>query len=185
MSAPRQLTVPLDDATIADLRAGDLVSLTGALYTARDAAHRRLMDLIETGEELPIELEGQVIYYCGPSPAPPGRPIGAAGPTTASRMDRFAPDLHRLGLKGTIGKGNRSTQVRLALMRYQAVYFAGVGGAGALLADCVRSARVIAYEDLGPEAIRLLEVVDLPLVVGYDAHGGTAFAGEEPISSGE
>ncbi len=175
------MTIPLDDALITDLCAGDLVSLSGTIYTARDAAHQRLMKLIEAGEELPFELEGQVIYYCGPSPAPPGRPIGAAGPTTAYRMDPFTPELHRLGLKGTIGKGNRSAEVRAALVRYCAVYFIAVGGAGALLADCVKSAEVVAYEDLGPEAIRRLEVVELPVIVGYDAHGGTAFAGEERL----
>lgn len=181
MAMPKQVTTPLDNATVAGLRAGDVVLLTGQVYTARDAAHKRLMELIEAGKDLPFELEGQVIYYCGPSPAPPGRPIGAAGPTTACRMDPFAPELHRLGLKGTIGKGNRSAEVRTALTHYEAVYFVGVGGAGALLADCVKSAEVIAYEDLGPEAIRRLEVVELPVIVGYDAHGGTAFAGEEPL----
>ena len=177
----RKLTIPLDDETVLELRAGEVVQLTGQVYTARDAAHRRLMDLIEAGQELPMDLVGQVIYYCGPTPAPPGRPIGAVGPTTSYRMDPFAPDLHRLGLKGTIGKGNRSAALRTALVRYQAVYFVAVGGAGALLSDCVQSAQVTAYEDLGPEAIRKLEVVDLPVIVGYDAHGGTAFAGEEPL----
>ena len=182
MAAPRQLTIPLDECVIGRLRAGEVVSLSGAVYTARDAAHKRLMELIEAGEELPFELEGQVIYYCGPSPAPPGRPIGAAGPTTASRMDPFAPELHRLGLKATIGKGNRSDEVRMALKRWQAVYFVATGGAGALLADCVKSAEIVAYEELGPEAIRLLEVVELPVIVGYDAHGGSAFAGEQPLA---
>jgi len=181
MSAPKQLSVPLDHAAITDLCVGDMVLLTGPVYTARDAAHKRLKELIEVGEDLPIELDGQVIYYCGPSPAPPGRAIGAAGPTTASRMDPFAPELHRLGLRATIGKGNRSAQVRMALRRYRAVYFVGIGGAGALLSDRIESAEVIAYDDLGPEAIRLLQVVDFPVIVGYDAHGGTAFAGEEPL----
>ena len=184
MTEVKKLTMPLDGEAVAGLRAGDVVHLSGPMYTARDAAHQRLMALIRAGEPLPIELEGQVIYYCGPTPAPPGRPIGAAGPTTSYRMDDYAPELHRLGLKGTIGKGNRSARVRTALRSYHAVYFVAVGGAGALLSETIRSAEIVAYEDLGPEAIRLLQVEDFPVIVAYDAHGGSAFQGEQNLSGG-
>jgi len=184
MSEVKRLTMPLDDEVVAGLRAGDVVHLSGPMYTARDAAHQRLMNLIEAGEPLPIRLEEQVIYYCGPTPAPPGRPIGAAGPTTSYRMDDYAPELYRLGLKGTIGKGNRSARVRTALRSYNAVYFVAVGGAGALLSQAIKSAQVVAYEDLGPEAIRLLQVEQFPAIVGYDAHGGSAFEGEQDLSGG-
>ena len=178
---PKKRALPLDEETVRELSAGDVVHLTGPMYTARDAAHQRLMDLIKAGEDLPIELEGQVIYYCGPAPAPPGRPIGAAGPTTSYRMDDFAPDLYAMGLRGTIGKGNRSAHVRQALKRYGGVYFVAVGGAGALLSDRLVSAEVVAYPELGPEAIRLLEVEDFPVIVGYDCSGGTAFVGEKRL----
>jgi fumarate hydratase subunit beta len=178
---PKKLTLPLDEAAACDLSAGDVVHLSGPMYTARDAAHERLMELIEADEELPIELQDQVIYYCGPTPAPPGRPIGAAGPTTSYRMDAFAPDLHALGLRGTIGKGNRSARVRTALKQHKAVYFVAVGGAGALLSDRIISAEVIAYPELGPEAIRRLVIEDFPVIVGYDCHGGTAFVGEKRL----
>ena len=184
MPRMKKLTMPLDDADIAGLRAGDVVRLSGPMYTARDAAHQRLMALIKAGEELPIELEGHVIYYCGPSPAPPGRPIGAAGPTTSYRMDPFAPELYRLGLKGTIGKGNRSARVRQALRSYGGVYFVATGGAGALLSEAIKRAEVVAWAELGPEAVRLLEVEDFPVIVGYDAHGGSAFEGEQNLSGG-
>jgi len=176
------LGLPLTEKSACSLRAGDVVHLTGPLYTARDAAHQRLMALIEAGEELPIPLEGQVIYYCGPTPAPPGRPIGAAGPTTSYRMDDFAPELYRRGLRGTIGKGNRSGHVRQALRRFGGVYFVAVGGAGALLADRIVSAEVVAYPELGPEAIRRLQVEQFPVIVGYDCVGGTAFVGEKPLT---
>ncbi len=176
------LTLPLTEEAACSVRAGDVVHLTGPLYTARDAAHQRLVALIEAGEELPIEIAGQVIYYCGPTPAPPGRPIGSAGPTTSYRMDDFAPELHRLGLRGTIGKGNRSAHVRQALRRYGGVYFVAVGGAGALLAEHITVAEVVAYPELGPEAIRRLEVEQFPVIVGYDCRGGTAFVGEKPLT---
>jgi fumarate hydratase subunit beta len=178
---PKKLTLPLDEDTVCGLAAGDVVHLSGQMYTARDAAHERLMSLIEAGEELPIELEGQVIYYCGPAPAPPGHAIGAAGPTSSYRMDQFAPKLHALGLRGTIGKGNRSERVREALVRDGAVYFVAVGGAGALLSDRIVSAEVVAYPELGPEAIRRLEVEDFPVIVGYDCAGGSAFVGESTL----
>ena len=176
------LRLPLTEESACSLRAGDVVHLSGPLYTARDAAHQRLMALIEVGEELPIPVEGQVIYYCGPTPAPPGRPIGAAGPTTSYRMDDFAPELYRRGLRGTIGKGNRSAHVRQALRRFGGVYFVAVGGAGALLADRIVAAEVVAYPELGPEAIRRLEVEQFPVIVGYDCVGGTAFVGEKPLT---
>ena len=179
---PKKLTLPLSEKAVCDLRAGDVVHLTGPMYTARDAAHQRLMALIREGKKLPIELEGQVIYYCGPTPAPPGRPIGSAGPTTSYRMDDFAPELYRRGLRGTIGKGNRSAHVRQALRRFGGVYFVAVGGAGALLADRVVAAEVVAYPELGPEAIRRLQVEQFPVIVGYDCVGGTAFVGEKPLT---
>lgn len=178
---PKKLTLPLDAEEACKLEAGDVVHLTGPMYTARDAAHARLMELIKADEDLPIELEGQVIYYCGPTPAPPGRPIGAAGPTTSYRMDDFAPELYARGLRGSIGKGNRSSHVREALKRYGGVYFVAVGGAGALLSDRIVAAEVVAYPELGPEAIRRLEVEDFPVIVGYDCAGGTAFVGEQRL----
>ena len=158
------------------LRAGQRVLISGALYTARDAAHQRLAELIGSGQALPCELEGQIIYYCGPTPAPPGRPIGSAGPTTTSRMDRYAPELHRLGVRATVGKGPRSDELRTALVEHGAVYLAAIGGAGALLAERVTECAVVAFPELGPEAIRRLIVVDFPAIVAYDARGGSAFA---------
>jgi fumarate hydratase subunit beta len=151
------------------------VTISGDVYTARDAAHKRLVDLIEAGEPLPMPLEGQVIYYVGPSPAPPGRVIGAAGPTTSYRMDAYTPKLLALGLRGMIGKGKRSEEVKQAIMRHGAVYFAAIGGAGALMAKSVQSARVIAYEDLGPEAIRVLRVEALPVIVVNDTLGNDLY----------
>ena len=168
----KPIAAPLAPEVASSLRAGELVALSGTLLTARDAAHQRLIAAVEAGEPLPFDLEGQVIYYCGPTPARPGRPIGSAGPTTACRMDRFAPALYRLGLRGTIGKGGRGPEVRQVLQECGAVYFAALGGAGALLARCVRSAEVVAYEDLGPEAIRRLTVEDFPAIVAYDSRGG-------------
>ncbi len=166
---------PLADADILTLRSGDVVFLSGTIYTARDAAHRRLADALDRGEEPPFPLQGAVIYYVGPSPAPPGRPIGSAGPTTSYRMDVYAPRLHGLGVKATIGKGKRSESVKQALREHRAVYFGATGGAGALLSQCIRAARVIAYEDLGPEAIRALEVERFPLLVINDAFGGELY----------
>jgi fumarate hydratase subunit beta len=151
------------------------------VYTARDAAHRRLVELLEAGQALPVDLRGQVIYYCGPAPTPPGHVIGSAGPTSSYRMDVFTPALHAAGLKATIGKGDRSLEVRQACRQYCAVYLVAVGGAGALLARSVVDAEIAAYEDLGPEALRRLEVVDFPALVAYDAHGGSVFPGDDPL----
>lgn len=169
------LTTPLSESDVSPLRSGDRVTLTGIVYTARDAAHRRLVELIDAKKELPIPIEGQVIYYVGPSPAPPGRVIGAAGPTTSYRMDPFAPRLLELGLKAMIGKGKRSKEVVDAMVRHKAVYLAAIGGAGALMAKAVTAARVVAYEDLGPEAVRELRVERLPAVVVNDVLGNDLY----------
>jgi fumarate hydratase subunit beta len=174
--AEYHLKTPLTDADIEKLRSGDVVHLSGTIYTGRDAAHKRLSDSLDKGEPLPFDLKGALIYYVGPSPAPPGRPIGAAGPTTSYRMDTFAPRLHSLGLKGTIGKGMRSPEVKESLRKYKAAYFGATGGAGALLSLRIKTAKVIAYEDLGPEAIRELTVEDFPLLVINDCHGGELYA---------
>ncbi len=175
MNQAIRLTTPLDDEDVLRLRIGDRVLISGVLYSARDAAHKRLVALLHEGKHLPFELKGQVIYYMGPSPAPPGRPIGAAGPTTSYRMDPYAPELIAHGLKGMIGKGVRSELVREALTRHRAVYFAAIGGAGALISKSIISAEVIAYPELGPEAVRRLEVRDLPVVVANDVHGGDLY----------
>ena len=172
---PKRITTSLSEEVVMSLRAGDRVLLSGVIYTARDAAHRRMVELLSRGEPLPIELQGQVIYYAGPSPAPPGRPVGSIGPTTSGRMDPYTPRLLELGLKGMIGKGNRSPEVKEALKRYRAVYFGATGGAVALLARRVKGAEVVAFEDLGPEAIRFLEVEDFPLVVINDPYGGDLY----------
>ena len=174
--AEYRLHTPLFDEDIMKLRSGDVVFLSGIIYTARDAAHKRLVDTLDRGEELPFDLKGAAIYYVGPSPAPPGRPIGSAGPTTSYRMDSYAPRLHSLGLKASIGKGKRSEEVRQAMQDHKAVYFGATGGAGALLSQCIKEARVIAYEELGPEAIRELSVEDLPLLVINDAYGNELYA---------
>ena len=167
----KRIRVPLSREDALSLKAGDYVCLTGTIYTARDAAHKRMQEALERGEPLPFDIRGSVIYYMGPSPAREGRLIGSAGPTTASRMDKYTPALLDLGLAGMIGKGRRSPAVREAVMRNRAVYFAAVGGAGALLSKAVTSAEVIAYEDLGTEAIRKLTVEDLPVIVCMDAEG--------------
>lgn len=166
---------PLQKEEIASLRAGDSVLLSGRIYTGRDAAHKRLCGLVESGAELPFDLCNQVIYYAGPCPAKPGDPIGSCGPTTSYRMDAYAPMLCDLGLIGMIGKGQRSDEVVQAICRNGGVYFAATGGAGALIAMSVKSAKVIAFEDLGTEAIRELEVENLPLIVAIDAHGGNLY----------
>ena len=171
------LTTPLSDDDVAGLRVGDRVLICGVLYVARDAAHKRLVKALSSGDELPFDPAGQVIYYMGPSPARPGLPIGAAGPTTAYRMDPYTIPLLRAGLKGMIGKGERGAQVRQALREYKAVYLAAVGGAGALLAQTIRRAKVIAYPELGPEAVRRLEVSDFPAIVAHDIYGGNIYAG--------
>ncbi len=159
----------------AALNAGEPILLSGALYTARDAAHQKLCALLDAREPLPFALEDGVIYYAGPTATPPGRPIGSCGPTTSSRMDAFAPRLYRLGLCATIGKGERSAEVSGAIRETGGLYLCAVGGAGALLAGCVKSADIVAFPELGCEAVRRLEVLDLPLIVGIDAKGGNLF----------
>lgn len=170
-----RLETPLREEDLLQLRAGDVVLLSGTLYTARDAAHKRLVESLDRGEELPFPVQGAVIYYVGPTPAPPGRPIGSAGPTTSYRMDSFAPRLYSLGVKATIGKGKRSPEVKKALQDNRAVYLGATGGAGALLSQKIKRAEVIAHEDLGPEAVRALEVEDFPTVVVNDAQGGELY----------
>ena len=170
-----QISAPLDKKTISQLKAGDMVYISGTIYTARDAAHKRMAQALAEGHKLPLDVRGNVVYYMGPSPAREGRPIGSAGPTTASRMDRYAPDLLDLGLSGMIGKGKRSQQVIDAMVRNGAVYFAAIGGAGALLSKAIVSSEVIAYEDLGTEAIRRLEVRDFPAIVVIDSDGNNLY----------
>ena len=183
----KEVAPPLSDADVASLKAGDRVRISGVLYTARDAAHARLFPLVEQGKPLPIEVRGQIIYYTGPSPARPGAVVGSIGPTTGGRMDKFTPALLELGLKGTIGKGARSQAVKDALRRHTAVYFGAIGGAGAVLSQFVKTLEIVAYEDLGTEAIRRLEVEGFPAIVVNDCHGGDlyedgvrAFAREDP-----
>ena len=171
----RHITVPVAKEEIQDLRAGDYVYLTGVIYTARDAAHADMAEVLSARNELPLDITNQMIYYMGPSPAREGRPIGSAGPTTASRMDKYAPRLLNLGLGGMIGKGKRSQAVQDAIVRNKAVYFAAVGGAGALLSKCIKRADVIAYDDLGTEAIRRLEIEDLPAIVVIDSEGNNLY----------
>ena len=165
------IDVPFDSSVSTTLKAGDYVYLTGTIYTARDAAHKRMYEALERGEKLPFDVKNNTIYYMGPSPAREGRPIGSAGPTTASRMDKYAPSLLDLGLIGMIGKGKRNPAVHEAIVRDKAVYFAAVGGAGALLSKCITSSEVIAYDDLGTEAVRKLTVKDFPVIVVIDSDG--------------
>lgn len=167
----KNVTTPLTDSGLADLRTGDEVLLTGVIYTARDAAHRRIIEAVERGEGPPIELKGQIIYYVGPTPPRPGQIIGSAGPTTAYRMDPFTPKMLDLGMKAAIGKGGRSKDVREALMSHKAVYFGAIGGSGALLSGTIKKVEIVAYEDLGTEAIRRLEVEDFPVIVVNDIYG--------------
>ena len=171
----RHINVPFDADIVKELKAGDYVYLTGTIYTARDAAHKRMYEALQNGETLPFDIEGNVIYYLGPSPAREGRPIGSAGPTTASRMDKYTPALLELGMRGMIGKGRRTEAVRESMMKNQAVYFAAVGGAGALLSKSILQAEVIAYEDLGTEAIRKLEIKDFPVIVVMDCEGNNLY----------
>jgi len=167
----RRITLPFTDEVVGRLRAGDRLLLSGTLYVARDAAHKRMVEALDRGEPLPFDVRGATIYFMGPSPARPGRPMGAGGPTTASRMDPYSPRLIELGLKAMIGKGSRSRAVRDAMVQHRAVFLGGVGGAGALLSKAVKSAEVIAYDDLGPEALRRLVVEDLPVTVVDDSTG--------------
>lgn len=171
----RHITAPFNKEVAAQLKAGDYVYITGTIYTARDVAHKRMSEALQRQEQLPINMENNVIYYMGPSPAREGRPIGSAGPTTASRMDKYAPALLDLGLSGMIGKGKRSQEVKDAIVRNGAVYFAAVGGAGALLSKSILSSEVIAYDDLGTEAIRRLEVKDFPVIVVIDKDGNNLY----------
>ena len=171
----RHINVPFDADIVKEWKAGDYVYLTGTIYTARDAAHKRMYEALQNGETLPFDIEGNVIYYMGPSPAREGRPIGSAGPTTASRMDKYTPALLELGMRGMIGKGRRTEAVRESMMKNQAVYFAAVGGAGALLSKSILQAEVIAYEDLGTEAIRKLEIKDFPVIVVMDCEGNNLY----------
>lgn len=171
----KYIHAPLDAETTGSLRAGDFVYITGTIYTARDAAHKRMSETLKEGGILPIELKNNIIYYLGPSPAREGRPIGSAGPTTSGRMDKYTPALLDLGLKGMIGKGRRSAEVKDAVVRNGCVYFAAIGGAGALLSKAITAAEVIAYEDLGTEAVRKLEVVNFPVIVVMDALGNDLY----------
>ena len=175
MSKTYHLTTPISDETIETLKSGDIVYLSGIIYTARDAAHKRLVDLLDAGEELPFDVKGAVIYFVGPTPPKPGDPIGSAGPTTSYRMDSYSPRLIAEGLKGMIGKGKRNKEVTDACQKHKAVYFGATGGAGALLGKQIKSAEVIAYEELGPEAVRKLEVVDFPVTVINDAYGNDLY----------
>lgn len=171
----KHITVPMNRETARSLRAGDYVYLTGTVYTARDAAHKRMDEILQKGGSLPFDIEGQIIYYMGPSPAREGRPIGSAGPTTASRMDKYTPRLLDLGMGAMIGKGKRSHEVTDAIVRNGAVYFAAVGGAGAILSKCITSAEVIAYDDLGTEAVRRLTVEKFPAIVVIDSEGNDLY----------
>jgi fumarate hydratase subunit beta len=171
----RTITTPLTDELVQSLHAGDRLLISGIIYTGRDAAHKRLIALVDKGEPLPIDIRGQIIYFVGPTPAKPGEVIGSAGPTTSGRMDAYSPKLLDLGLKGMIGKGSRNDAVKEALRRNKAVYLGATGGAGALLSQRIVASRVVAYEDLGPEAIRELEVKDFPVVVINDMYGGDLY----------
>ena len=171
----KYINAPISDEDAKSLHSGDYVYITGTIYTARDAAHKRMAEALSAGQTLPIDMKNNIIYYMGPSPAREGRPIGSAGPTTASRMDKYAPDLLDLGLKGMIGKGKRSQSVIDGIVRNDAVYFAAVGGAGAILSKCIKKSTVIAYDDLGTEAIRELEVENLPVIVVIDSEGNNLY----------
>src|SRR5690348_14283763 len=170
-----KISAPLTDELLETLRCGDEILINGTLYVARDAAHKRMVDLLDSGQPLPFEVKGQIIYYMGPSPAKPGEVIGAAGPTTSYRMDSYAPRLLELGLKGMIGKGARSAEVKAAMLKHKAVYMAAIGGAGALLSKQIRKNEIVAYEELGAEAIRRLEVEDFPVILINDIHGGDQY----------
>lgn len=171
----KKISLPLTEEALGELRAGDNVLLSGTLYTARDAAHKRMIEALDQGKHLPFNIKGETIYYMGPSPAKPGQPIGSAGPTTSSRMDSYSPRLMAEGLRVMIGKGVRSTAVKDAMKRYRAIYLGAIGGTGALISKSITKSEVIAYEDLGPEAIRRLEVKNLPATVINDIHGGDLY----------
>lgn len=171
----KKITTPITEEVTRDLRSGDYVYITGTMYVARDAAHKRMIEALDRGEELPIDIKDATIYYMGPSPARDGRPIGSAGPTTASRMDKYAPTLMDLGEKAMIGKGKRTQEVIDAIVRNHAVYFAAIGGAGALLSKCIKKSEVVCYDDLGAEAIRKIEVEDFPVIVVIDSEGNNLY----------
>ncbi len=171
----KKIKLPLNEKIVSDLRTGDAVMLSGVMYTARDAAHKRIVDALERGESLPFDIKGQTLYYTGPSPAPPGRVIGSAGPTTSTRLDEYTPRLLAAGLKGMIGKGPRSAEVKEAIKKYHAVYLAAIGGAGALISKSIVKSEVVAYADLGPEAVLRLEVKDFPAAVINDIYGGDLY----------
>ena len=171
----KKIVAPLNDSVVKNLKAGDTVLLSGIIITGRDAAHKKMVDLINSGQDLPFSIKGEVIYYVGPTPAPPGRPIGAAGPTTSYRMDQYAPLLIERGLKGMIGKGRRSEEVKEAMRKWSAVYFAAIGGTGAFMSLSIKEAEVIAWDELGPEAVRRLVVEDMPLIVATDIYGGDLY----------
>ena len=171
----KRITTPLTAEKTKDLKAGDDILISGVIYTGRDAAHKRLVELVKEGKQLPVDLKDAIIYYVGPAPAKPGQAIGSAGPTTSYRMDAYAPTLLDLGLKGMIGKGKRSDEVIDAMKRNDAVYFGAIGGAGALLSKCIKKAEIVCYEDLGAEAVRRLEVEDLPVVVVIDKDGNNLY----------
>jgi fumarate hydratase subunit beta len=175
MTEPIKITPPLTDDVIGKLRSGDRVLITGVIYTARDMAHKYMVEGLKKGEDPPFDLKGQVLYYTGPTPAPPGMPIGAAGPTTSYRMDKFSPFLLEQGIKGMIGKGPRGPEVKKAIKNHTAVYFAAIGGAGALISKAIKKAEVIAYPELGTEAVMRLEVEDFPAIVVNDIHGGDLY----------
>ncbi|HEX7617800.1 MAG TPA: Fe-S-containing hydro-lyase [Verrucomicrobiae bacterium] len=170
-----KLTTPLSDEMVGTLHAGDRIEITGTIFVARDAAHKRMVEALDRGEKLPTDLTGQIVYYMGPSPTKPGHVIGSAGPTTSGRMDRYAPRLMEIGLKGMIGKGLRAAPVKDAIKKYKAVYFAATGGAAALIAQRIKKAQVIAYEELGAEALQKLEVENFPVIVVNDMYGGDAY----------
>ncbi len=170
------LTTPLSKEDITKLKAGDLVTLSGVIYSCRDAAHKRFIQTLDEGKELPIDIEGQIIYYMGPSPAPEGKVIGACGPTTSSRMDKFAPRLYSLGLAGSMGKGKRSQEVIDAMKEHKGVYLLATGGAGALASKSVKSVEVVAYDELGPEAVRRIEIENMPVLVVNDSYGEELYA---------
>jgi fumarate hydratase subunit beta len=172
---PEKIYLPLTDDVIEELRCGDSVLLTGVMYVARDAAHRRMVESIDNGEPLPFDIRGQIIYYMGPSPAPPGKVIGSAGPTTSGRMDKYTPKLIERGLKGMIGKGMRSQSVKEAILKFKAVYFGAVGGAGAVISRSIKKSEIVAYDDLGAEAVRKIEVEDFPAIVVNDIHGADLY----------
>lgn len=171
----KHITTPITEEKTKDLRSGDYVYITGTIYVARDAAHKRMIEALDRGEQLPIDIKDATIYYMGPSPAREGRPIGSAGPTTASRMDKYAPTLLDLGQKAMIGKGKRTKEVIDAIVRNYAVYFAAIGGAGALLSKCITKSEVICYDDLGAEAIRKIEIKDFPVIVVIDSQGNNLY----------